>query len=251
MSTFDAAKSRSRPPSGGSCLPDTPAARLRLAAMTTMATTLAHEVNQPLTSAANYIHASARRLRKHGEGFEEVLAMIEQAGHETVRAGEIIRRMRNFIVSGKIAGRRENLGMMIDKVATGLICPDGADVEIVKAMQPGASFVIADRIQIEQVLSNILKYACEALKGRCLRRVTIGAIRAGEEVIVQIEDSGPGLSGYAVARLFDPLLATNAGAIGLGLPISKTIVEAHGGKLWAESPAGGGARFSLSLPAAD
>ena len=86
MRTFESSESGSkqpRPPLGRYCLLDTPDARVRLAAMTTMASTLAHEVNQPLAAATNYIHASARRLRKRGEGFEDVLAMIEDAGHET------------------------------------------------------------------------------------------------------------------------------------------------------------------------
>jgi len=251
MSIFDANTGKSRPPFGGSCLQDTPDARVRLAAMTTMASTLAHEVNQPLTAATNYIHASARRLRNQGAGHEELLAMIEQAGRETVKAGEIIRRMRSFIVSGKITGRREDLGAMIEKAATSLACPDGGAVEIVRCVAPDARFVLAERIQIEQVLANILNNACEALDGCAVRRIEIGTARCGDEILVQIADSGPGLSGYALARLFEPLFTTNAGGMGLGMPISKTIVEAHGGRLWAESPAGGGALFNLSLPAAD
>lgn len=251
MSMFDTAASKSRPPFAESCLQDTPDARVRLAAMTTMASTLAHEVNQPLTAATNYIHASARRLRSRGEGFEDLLAMIEQAGHETVKAGEIIRRMRSFIVSGKISGVREDLDAMIEKAASGLACPDGGAVEIVRSIAPDARFVTAERIQIEQVLANILTNACEALDGCSVRRIEIGTARCGDEILVQIADSGPGLSGYALARLFEPLFTTNAGGMGLGMPISKAIVEAHGGRLWAESPAGGGARFSLSLPAVD
>ena len=105
----DAMTSQLRPALADCCLLDTPDARVRLAAMTTMASTLAHELSQPLAAATNYIHASARRLRKRGEGYEDVLAMIEHAAHEAMKAGEIIRRMRSFIVSGKIAGRRECL----------------------------------------------------------------------------------------------------------------------------------------------
>ena len=80
---------------------------------------------------------------------------------------------------------------------------------------------------------------------------TIGAARRGGEIVVEIVDSGPGLSADTLARLFEPLFTTKEAGIGLGMPICKTIVEAHGGRLWAESPAGGGARFNLSLPAAD
>lgn len=251
MHRFEATSKQPRPAFGRYCLLDTPDARVRLAAMTTMASTLAHEVSQPLAAATNYIHASASRLRRRGDGYEDVLAMIEQASHETVRAGEIIRRMRSFIVSGKISGRREDLRAMIDNVASDHFCPDGAEVEIVSKVADDARFVTVERIQIQQVLSNILKNACEALDGCDVRRITIGAARVGEEIVVQILDSGPGISDYALARLFEPLFTTKEDGIGLGMPICKAIVEAHGGRLWAESPAGGGARFNLSLPAAD
>lgn len=251
MSTFDVAGSRSLSPFGHHCLVDTPDARVRLAAMATMASTLAHEVSQPLTAAANYSHASARLLRDRGDGFEDVLALINQASRETLRAGEIIRRMRSFIVSGKITGHRECLRAMVEKASFMLACPDGRGVEVVLRIAAEASFVIAERVQIEQVLSNILNNACEALDGRSLRRVTISATRLGSEVIVRIEDSGPGLSDYAQAHLFEPLFTTKEAGMGLGMPICKTIVEAHGGRLWAESQAGRGARFNLSLPAAD
>lgn len=246
-------ESSSKPPGSGFsgyCLLDTPDARVRLAAMTTMASTLAHEVNQPLAAATNYIHASARLLRQQGEGHEDVLAMIEHAGRETVKAGEIIRRMRSFIVSGKIAGRRESLAAMIEKAASMLVCPDGGAVELTVDIAPGADFVLAERIQVEQVLANILGNACEALDGQQERRIAVAAARSENEIVLRIEDNGPGLSDYTLARLFEPLFTTKEDGIGLGMAICKTIAEAHGGRLWAENPAAGGACFCLSLPAA-
>lgn len=148
MRTSESSESGSkqpRPAFGRYCLLDTPDARVRLAAMTTMASMLAHEVNQPLTAATNFIHASARRLRQKGEGFEDVLAMIEEASQETVKAGEIIRRMRSFIVSGKVSGRRENLARMVESVATGLACPDGEEVAVAWSIARDARFVIVER----------------------------------------------------------------------------------------------------------
>jgi two-component system sensor kinase FixL len=250
MRVFDSPASRSGPALGQICLIDTPDARLRLAAMTAMASTLAHEVNQPLAAAANFIHASAGRLRRKGPGHEDVLAMIELAGQETVKAGEIIRRMRAFILSGKVSGRPEDLGAMIDNAATGLVCADGGEVALVRRLGRGARLVTVERIQIEQVLANIFRNACEALDGAAERRIDVTAKRQRGAVLVRISDTGPGLSDYALARLFEPLFTTKEAGIGLGMPICKTIVEAHGGHLWAESPAGGGAVFNLSLPAA-
>jgi two-component system sensor kinase FixL len=134
-----------------------------------MASTLAHEVNQPLAVATNFINASASLLRKRGEGCcEDVLAMIEEASQETLKAGEIVRRMRNFIVSGKICGRREDIGKMIERAVEALACTDGADIEIDYGFGPNARFVIAERVQIEQVLSNLLRNACEAVSGSAI-----------------------------------------------------------------------------------
>lgn len=249
MHALDNNTSQPWPLFGRYCLLDTPDARVRLAATATMASTLAHEVSQPLAAATNYIHACAMQLRRRGEGFEDLVAMVEHAGHETLKAGEIIRRMRSFIVSGKIAGRRENLRTMVEKVASFLTCPDGAEVEIVKQV-PLTEFVTADRIQIEQVLSNIVTNACEALDGCARRRIAISSTRQGDEIVLRIEDSGPGLSAEALALVFEPHFTTKANGMGLGMPICKTIIEGHGGRIWAESPAGGGAAFSLSLPAA-
>ena len=248
MSTFDTAQAW--PLYGRYCLLDTPEARVRLAATTTMASTLAHEVSQPLTAATNYMHACAGYLRRKGDGFEDVLAMIDHASRETLRAGEIIRRMRSFIVTGKIAGRSENLRIMVERVASALGELATHDIEILKAI-PLTHYVVADRIQIEQFFSNILANACQALEGRRERRISISAVALGDEIVVRIEDRGPGLSDEVLARLFEPLFSTRPGATGLGLSICKTIVEAHGGRIWAENAPAGGAAFSVALPSAD
>ena len=231
--------------------PDSLDARIRLAAMSTMASTLAHEVNQPLSVATNFINASASLLRKRGDGHEDVLAMIEQASHETQKAGDIVRRMRNFILSGRICGRREDIGEMIERVVGSLALADGSDVEIEYGVAPDARFVIAERIQIEQVLSNLLENACEAVSGCDIRRITILVLCLGGEILVQVRDSGPGLTDHALEHLFEPLFTTKKSGTGLGMPICKAIVDAHGGSLWAERPAEGGATLCLTLPAAD
>jgi two-component system sensor kinase FixL len=158
--------------------------------------------------------------------------------------------MRSFIVTGKIAGRHENLRTMIERVTSALALPGATDVEIVTAI-PLTHFVIADRIQIEQVFSHLLRNACEALDGRAQRRIAIGATEIGDDIVVRIEDNGPGLSANALARLFDPHFTSKATGLGLGMPICKTIVEAHGGRIWAENREAGGAAFNVALAAAD
>ena len=250
MSRFESGGVQPWPMFGRYCLLDTPDARVRLAATTTMAATLAHEVNQKLSAAVNYMHACAGRLRSRGEGHDDLLLMIEHASRETMRAGEIIRRMRGFIVNGRISGRSENLRMMVERVTSAPGLPGGAEVEIVKTI-PLGHFVVADRIQIEQVFSSLLRNACEALDGRAERRIVIEATEQGDEIVVRIEDNGPGLSAEALERLFEPLFTTKATGLGLGLAICKTIVDAHGGRIWAETGKAGGAALHVALPAAD
>jgi C4-dicarboxylate-specific signal transduction histidine kinase len=247
---FDSSEAAALPGLGHYCLLDTPDARIRLAATTTMASTLAAELNQPLAAAANYMHACASRLRSRGEGYEELLMMIEHASQETLRAGEIIRRMRSFIVTGKIAGRRENLRTMIERVTSASALPCAADVDIDKSIAL-THFVIADRIQVEHLFSNLLRNACEATEGGSERRITIGAIEQGDDIVVRVEDNGPGLAPEAFDQIFVTPFTTKAAGLGLGLPIAKTIVDAHGGRIWAENLAAGGAAISVALPAAD
>lgn len=251
MSTFDGACNRSRSLMGQYCLMDTPDARLRLAAMTNMVSTLAHEVSEPLTAATNYIHTCARLLRNRGDVSEDILAILEVAGRETLKSGDIMRRLRNFIVTGKIAGRRENLRAMIDKVEAVKAFEHGGDVGIHVSVPDDAEHVIAERLHIEQVLSILLKHACETLEGCSDPRVAIGAIRAGEEVVVRILDNGTGLSDQQQARLFEPAFTAAEPQSNPGLSICKALVEAHGGRLWVETPPGGGAAYNFSLPAAD
>ena len=231
------------------CLMRAPDKRMRLLAMSSMAWTLAHEISQPLTAAINYIRVSGRQLRRRGEEFADLAGMVEDAGKEAMRAGEIVSRMRSFIVNGKIAARRENLRRMIEAAASPLGSRDCANVRIVTTIAPDANYVIADRIQIEQAFSIVLLNACEALAGCSVRRITIDAVRRADEVVILFGDTGTGLSHDVAARAFEPLFTTKATGMGLGLPICRTILEAHGGRVWIERAASGGAVFGLSLPA--
>jgi C4-dicarboxylate-specific signal transduction histidine kinase len=236
----------------GGCTSDGPDARLRLAAMTTMASTLSHELLQPLTAASNLIDICARLVRARGAANDEdLLEMIAHADQQTARAAEIIRRMRSFVNSGRIDGRREGIPAMIAKVAAALRLQGRTDIQIVSTIAPNATFVLADRIQIEQVLTNLIANAVEALDDQSPRRIEINARRQVDDIVICVRDFGPGLSDAVHPRLFESLFTTKPGGSGLGLPICKTIVEAHGGELWAERPAGGGAAFCFSLPTAD
>jgi two-component system sensor kinase FixL len=231
------------------CLMRAPEKRLRLVALSALTWTLAHEISQPLTAAMNYIRVGARQLRRQGPEFANIAAMIEDAGKEAAQAAEIVGRMRSFIAHGKVAARRENLRKMILSASRPLGSRGCADVEIVTDIDPDANCVIADRIQIEQAFSILFLNACEALADCSVRRITVSACRRAEEVIILIADTGPGLSDYVAPRVFEPLFTTKAAGMGLGLPICRTILEAHGGRLWVEKATSGGATFGMSLAA--
>jgi len=243
------AKKRPWPLAGANCLLDTPAARMRLAATASMASTLVHEVNQPLAAAANYLSAGARRLRSLGEGHEEVLAMIDHAAQETLKAGEIIRRTRNFVVNGRISGMRENLRNIVERAI--LMLGERRDLVGIVTHVPLDLFIKADRIQIEQLVTNLLANACDALAGRDDGWIELEAHAENGEILLAVADNGPGLTKEALAHLFEPLFTTSDRGAGLGLAVAAAIADAHGGRLRAENPESGGARFEVALPEAD
>lgn len=224
---------------GGACLPDTPEARLRLAAATAMASTLAQEVNQPLTAAANSLSACMRRLRALGDDYADVRAMLDHANQETLKAGDIIRRTRNFVVSGRVSPSRENLRTMVERAI--LMLGEGRDSVGLTTEVPLDLFVQADRLPLEQALANLLSNACAALAGRADGWIELEAMPADGMILLAITDNGPGLATPAPA----------AEGPGFDLAIARLIVEAHGGKLTAANRAEGGARFEMTLPAAD
>lgn len=246
-------KQRAWPFAGRHCLVDSPEARVRLAATTSMASTLVHEVNQPLSAAANYLSACARRLRNLGEGHEELLAMIDHASQETLKAGEIIRRTRNFVINGRISGARENLRTIVERAI--LMLGERRDAVGITVNVPLDLYVKVDRIQIEQMLANLLANGCDALEGAEDGWIEIEASRAegeGEdEILLTVADNGPGLTEDARAHLFEPLFTTRELGAGLGLAVALAIAEAHGGRLSAENVEGEGARFAVTLPAVD
>ena len=229
-------------------VPGGPDARMRLAALSTIAAILVQEVSQPITAAANYLHGGARRLREGDDG--DLLPTIEEAAREMTKAGEIVRRMHGFIASGRIAGRPESLAEMIAAASADPACTDEMRATIETAIEPGADQVLADRNLIDHVLSTLFARACDSLAGRDVRRIGVRATRRHGNVVIRIQDSGPGLTDYQFVHLFEPLLTAKGGGTGLAMPICRTIAEAHGGRLWAERPGSGGAAFCLLLPAA-
>ena len=224
--------------------------RIRKVAMTMMASTMADDLMQPLTAVMNYLHAAAANM-KFVDDSAENLELVWLASRQTVRAVEMIERMRSFVSAGRVEGKCESLVAMIDAVRSDLLLDGRFDAELEIVIGPEADFVLVDRIQFELLLSNLLVNASEAVAGRDERRVAIESRRRGKEVELVIRDSGPGLTDEAFANLFAPAFTTKPAGRGLGLTICRAILQSHGGRLLADRPRGGGAAFHLSVPAAD
>lgn len=223
----------------------------RLSAMGTMASTLAHELNQPLTAIANYLEA-ARDLLDAEDAPRELLAeAVGESANEALRAGRIVRRLREFVARGETERRIEPVPSLIeDAIRLGLTGARERGVRSFVSLDPAASHVLADRVQIQQVLVNLLRNAVEALGNGEVSDITTSTIRDGAHVRIGITDTGPGLDPAIAPRLFQAFTSSKQDGMGLGLSICRTIVEAHGGRIWAEPGTDKGAAFYFTLPAA-
>ncbi len=222
----------------------------RFTALGEMASTLAHELNQPLSAVANYLNG-ARRLLAGGQGEAIPMAReaMERATEQALRAGQIIRHLREFVARGESERQAENLGKLIEEAsALALVGIKETGVRVSFEFDPRAEFVFAAKIQIQQVLFNLIRNAIEAMQDTALRQLLISTRQTDEETVeVSVADTGPGIAPEIAAQLFQPFKTTKPHGMGVGLSISRTIVEAHRGRLWAEPGPGGGTVFRLTL----
>jgi two-component system sensor kinase FixL len=227
----------------------------RLSAMGEMAAALAHELNQPLTAIGNSVGAIGMVLERtegplEPQARERLLRAAKHSEAQAVRAGEIVRRLREFIVRGEADSRVENLNSLIaDAVALAMPNPLARDVTVVQQFAPEATTVLADRIQIQQVLVNLIRNSLEAMRDDLGSRVlTIRTLGKGVMAEIVVEDTGPGIAEEVAARLFSPFVSTKSNGMGVGLSICRRIVEAHGGAMWSAPATGGGAEIHFTLP---
>jgi len=212
-----------------------------------MVSTLTHEVNQPLTAAGNYL-AAAQRLA--GEVDAPRLAhVLERVGEQILRAGQIIDRLRQLSVKGEVARRPDDLVITIEEaisLATAGLQGPGVKVETI--IDPAMPPVLIDRVQIQQVLLNLIRNAIEAMAGSPRRELVIRAAAAPNGMAeISIADTGPGLADTVRERLFQPFVTTKAAGMGVGLSICQSIIELHGGRIWASANPGGGTVFHFTL----
>jgi two-component system, LuxR family, sensor kinase FixL len=224
----------------------------RVSAMGTMATSLAHELNQPLTAVANYVEAARDLLADPDAGnIEIVREALDDAAKQAVRAGQIVRRLRDFISRGETEMRIESLRALITEAnALALIGIKELGIDVRVTIDPRVDKVLVDRVQVQQVLVNLIRNAIEALAHSDSRHLSINAMPDDDDMVqVSVTDTGPGLDADVASQLFQPFVSTKAGGMGLGLSICQTIVEAHGGRIWLDCPVGGGTIFRFTLVA--
>ena len=227
----------------------------RLSAMGAMAATLAHELNQPLGAIANYAKGCHRLLAGPGPGSDTVaraLEALDRTAEQALRAGEIIRRLRVFVARGETERRIEPVAKLIED-ASALALVGAREQEIVTRVRldPLAKCVLADRVQVQQVLVNLIRNASEAMQHRPRRELGIAVRRLPPGMVeIAVSDTGPGIPPEVADRLFQPFVTTKQTGMGVGLSICRTIIEAHGGRMSGERNAAGGATFRLTLQAA-
>jgi two-component system sensor kinase FixL len=221
----------------------------RMNSLGEMAAILAHELNQPLTAISNYVRGARTLVARLELKDDSLLDAVEKAGDQALRAGEIIRRMRGLISRNDIEQRPESLAEMISEIdfIITLVARE-ANVTVTYNLSEGLDQVLADRIQIQQVVTNLVRNAVEAMRDGPQRKLEISARPQDGDWLICVEDSGPGIAKEMEDRLFTPLASSKEKGMGLGLSISKTIVENHKGALWVERSHLGGAAFYFTLP---
>lgn len=226
----------------------------RFTALGEMASTLAHEINQPLTAIVNYLKGCRRILgRMEGEEIALIHDAVEKAGDQALRAGEVIRHLREFVTRGESERHVENLPKLVEEAsALALVGAKERGIRVSYAFDPGAPFVLVDRIQIQQVILNLIRNAIEAMQGAPRRELEIATSVSHDHLVtVSVSDTGGGIDREVAARLFQPFVTTKKHGMGVGLSICRTIVESHGGRIWMEESDGGGAVFLFTIRAAD
>ncbi|RYG85629.1 MAG: GHKL domain-containing protein, partial [Alphaproteobacteria bacterium] len=222
----------------------------RVSAMGTMASTIAHELNQPIAAIANYAESVRDMLiEPDTEMFPLMREALDETAKEALRAGHIVRRLRDFVARGEVEKTIEPLPALINEASVlGLMGAREKGVHTHFDLDPYSSPVFVDKVQIQQVVINLIRNACEAMSDCAERRLSV-CTQADQSgfVRVSIADTGPGISPDIADQLFTAFVTTKVEGMGLGLSICRTIIEANGGRIWMEPRESGGTVFHFTL----
>jgi two-component system sensor kinase FixL len=225
----------------------------RLTEMGQLSAALAHELNQPLTAVLNYMNVAKRLLTMADPAsLAKAGDAVTKAGQQALRAGQIIRRLRDFVEKRESKRTIEDVNRVAeDAIALGMVGHAALNIKVHRKLARNLAPLLIDKVQIQQVLVNLMRNAAEAMAETPRRELTIST-EAIEDTAVEISviDTGPGIPDNVAERLFQPFVTTKSGGMGIGLAISQSIVEAHGGQLAMRPNNGGGTIFTFRLPAA-
>lgn len=221
----------------------------RLTAMGEMASALAHELNQPLSAIANYLRGSNRLLEAVPGVPSNVTDALAKAGDQALRAGDIIRRLREFVARGESERTRESIAKLVEEAsALALLGSKERGIMVRYRLDPRIDIVSADKVQIQQVLVNLMRNGCDAMQDTPRRELTISTRPVDEDLLeIAVSDTGSGIDPAVAEKLFQPFVTTKSQGMGVGLSISRNIIESHGGRIWAEPNPGGGTIFRFTL----
>ncbi len=221
----------------------------RLNDMGQMASAFAHELNQPLSAIGNYVHG-IRRLIDAGD-LVRAADGCDRAADQVARVADVIRRLRDFVKKDKASQQFEALAPVIEAAsALAQVAVRSEGVSFSHRFSPDAPDAVIDKVQVQQVIVNLVRNAVEATAGFPRREIVIATEPSAEGMVeISVSDTGPGISPAVREKLFQPFVTTKATGMGVGLSLCRTIVEAHGGRIWADNAAAGGAVFRFTVPA--
>jgi two-component system sensor kinase FixL len=217
-----------------------------------MASALAHELNQPLSAIANYMKGSRRLLEGRTDSDSDMIReAMDRAAEQSLRAGQIIRRLRDFVARGESERRIESISKLVEEAsALALVGAKEHGVRVRFQFDQRHDLVLADKVQVQQVMLNLIRNAIEAMDQCERRELLVSTSPAAYDMVeIAVADTGPGIAPEIAAQLFQPFVTTKPQGMGVGLSISRTIIEAHGGAINVEANPGGGTIFRLTLRA--
>jgi two-component system sensor kinase FixL len=224
----------------------------RLTAMGEMASSLAHELNQPLSAITSYLRGAATLLKSEPIDKDRIRDALDRSSNQALRAGDIIKRLREFVAKGETQHTLENPAVLLEEAAAlALVGAREQGVRVSLRCDRELPDIVVDKIQIQQVALNLIRNAVEAMETTGRRELTIDAKRDGELACFSIADTGTGIGPEIAEHLFQPFITSKANGMGVGLSICRTIIEAHGGRISARPNEGGGTVFEFTLPFAE